>query len=63
MRDDWREDQRAQSMDGEQGGRDVLRAGWVKSKAKLDHVLQNWNDEAVENFLWLEVLGRHSLAA
>lgn len=56
MRDDGCGDQRAQSVDGEQGCRNVLRARWVKPKAKLDHVLQNWNDEAEENFLWLEVL-------
>lgn len=57
MRDDGRKDQRAESVDSEQGSGEVLRAGWIKSKAKLDYVRQNWNDEAVQNFLWLELLG------
>ena len=51
MRDDGGGDQRTQSVDGEQGCGKVLRARRVKSKANLYHVLQDWNDEAVQNFL------------
>ena len=51
MRDDGGGNQRTESVNGEQSCGKVLRARWVKCKANLDHVLHNWNDEAVQNFL------------
>jgi hypothetical protein len=50
MGDDWSGEEGAEAVGCEHGRCYCLGVGWGESEAGFEHILQDWDEEAVEEF-------------